>query len=427
MSGLASFLLANGVKVSGSDISKNSNIEELIKNGLQFYLKHDENNITSEIDLVIYSGAIKDDNPEIVKAKRLKTLLIERSEFLGEISKLFNVSIGVAGTHGKTTTTAILSEILMQTKLNPTISIGGNINGLSNFIIGDNKVFICEACEYRESFKFLNCNYAIITNIEADHLDYYKTFENLQNAFINFASNVKQKVVTYKIEYLKNIDAKKVINCGDDFSFEYNYKIIKQEKFKTNFAVYNYSKLVGEYEINLSQEYNIINALLAIVMAYELNVDEKLIKKGLVEFKGVERRNEKLGEICGVPVVADYAHHPTEIKESLQSAKKIFEKVLCVFQPHTYSRTKTLKKEFESCFEKADEVCFFKTYPAREPFDEEGSEKVIFNGCENPNKKLFYDIFELFAYLKQSAKNFDAILVLGAGDLYDIIKKMLIK
>ncbi len=427
MSGLASFLLVNGYHVSGSDISKNSNIEELIKKGLNFHLKHHANNITNEINLVVYSGAIKDDNPEIIRAKMLGILIMERSEFLGEISKLFNVCISIAGTHGKTTTTAILSGIMMQTQLNPTISIGGNIRGLSNFIIGENKLFICEACEYRESFKFLNSGYSIITNIEADHLDYYKTFENLQNAFIKFASNVKQRVVTYKNEFLKNIDAKKIINCGDDFTFEYNYKIIKQEKYKTRFAVFNYSNLIGEYEIYLTQEFNIKNALLAIVMAYQFNISNNLIGKGLLNFNGVERRNEKLGEINGVPLVADYAHHPTEIKESLKGSKSIYNKILCVFQPHTYSRTKSLKKEFENCFEDAKEICFFKTYPAREPYDEKGCEKVIFNGCKNLNKRVFYDENKLFSYLNHNAKNFDVILVLGAGDLYDIIKKMLTK
>ena len=427
MSGLASFLLFNGYNVSGSDIADSEMIAELILNGLNFFSSHNESNINSEIDLIVYSGAIKDNNPELVKAKELKIKVVERSEFLGVLSKLFKNCIAISGTHGKTTTTALLSKIFMQTNLKPTIAIGGVMVDSSNFIIGKNDYFICEACEYRESFKFLKCQNAIITNIEADHLDYYKTFENVQKAFYNFAKRVKCKVVTYKENLLKEKFKKKVINCGDSCYYEYSYKILEKSNDSTIFQVFNYSKSLGQYKILMPQEYNVKNALLAIVMAKQFKIDDEYIKKGLLSFKGVERRNEKIGEINGVPVVADYAHHPSEIKESLKGVKEQFGKVLCVFQPHTYSRTKTLINEFKSCFEVADEVCFFKTYPAREPYDEKGCERIIFENCNNMIKKLFYKEQELFEYIKDNAIHFNAILVLGAGDLYNIIKKMLIK
>ena len=427
MSGLASYLLFNDYCVSGSDVQINDQIENLKNKGLAFFQNHKPENIKDDVDLVVYSGAIKEDNEELIKANQLKIKTMERSEFLGEVAGGFRNTLSVAGTHGKTTTTAYLSYIFMEAKSNPTISIGGNLIGLSNFITGGNEYFICEACEFRESFKYLNSTYAIITNIEADHLDYYKTLSNVKLAFLNFANKVKNKVITYKNDYLKLKLPDKVINCGDNKKYEYSFEIELKNSSGASFKVYNFNKLIGIYKIRQFQDYNIINAFLSVVLAKQFEVSNEIICDALLKFKGVERRNETIGMVSNVPIIADYAHHPTEIEQSLRSSKEIFDKVLCLFQPHTYSRTKSLLNEFKECFRNADQLCFFKTYPARENYDKDGSEKTLFEACLNKDKALFYDENELFSYLKKNVNKFDAVLVLGAGDLYDIMKKMLIK
>ena len=422
MSGFAKFLLFRGKIVSGSDLKKNDIIEDLEKNGLIFFNNHSEKNITKDIDLVVYSGAIQENNSELKMAKKLKIPCIERSLFLGAFSKLFKKVIAISGSHGKTTTTALLGKILLASNLNPTIALGGEYSDLNcNFILGGSNILVCEACEYRESFKYLKPDISVITNIEPEHLDYYKNFNNELSAFCNFANSSKISIVDENCDILSTS-----IKVGKNEKSNYCYSGICYNNGKAFFNVYCNKKLIGNFSVGLLGEHNVKNALFAIVVSLELGIDKTTIQIGLDSFKGVKRRNEFLTQIDNTPIVCDYAHHPTEIMASISNAKLQFKKIMCVFQPHTYSRTSTLIEDFKGAFDQAYELVLFKTYAAREKYDSNGSEVRLFQEVNIKRKKLFMRDLELIRYIKTKAKNFDLVLVLGAGDIYDIIKENLV-
>ena len=429
MSGLAKFLLINGVKVSGSDLVETSITKELIELGLVFYSHHSAENIDKDTQMVVFSGAIKQDNVEILKARDMGIEVLERSEFLGLFSKLFKNVLAISGSHGKTTTTAFLSKILLKAGLNPTIALGGEFADLNtNFVIGKREYLVCEACEYRESFNYLNPTFSVITNVEAEHLDYYKTKENVEEAFVKFGNLAKNKIVCFEsCKKVLNKCNKDLIVCGKSIFNDYSYIYIEETQSGQRFKVLKRGKLFGYFEINLKGEYNLKHALLSIAVSDLIGVKVNDIRAGLLDFKGVKRRNELIGKIDNVSVVADYAHHPTEIKNSLKNAKEHYGKVLCIFQPHTFSRTKTLMSEFMDAFNDCDNVFVFKTYPAREKYNAKANGKVLCDAIKNENKKYFANKQKLIKEIFEQAKNFNLVLVLGAGDIYEIIKKSLNK
>ena len=425
MSGLCKISHILGAKVSGSDISINEEIIKLRALNIKVYNTHSESNINKDIDLVVYSGAINNQNPEILEAKSLGIRCMERSQFLGIISQLFDSTIAIAGTHGKTTTTSMIGTILEYAGYNPTIHLGGeSINLRDNTIIGDNKYFVVEACEYRESFRFLKPEILVVTNIEADHLDYYKDIKDITRAFVRLNKQSKFLIRNESVELKSNNE----FIIGRDFR-------ISREVFENNgytFDVYYHDSYYNTFRLNMIGHHNVVNSLHAIAVCHKLGVDKETIKLGLDKYAGVKRRYEKIGVSEGVPIIIDYAHHPTEIASSIRGIEEVYGNVLYVFQPHTYSRTITLMRDFVDVLQ-GKNLIIYKTYPARENEIVGGRAIDLFD--EIINKNLYKGSTNLLEYVEDlnllrnkidnliSCNKYDCVLILGAGDLAEKMRK----
>lgn len=428
MSAIALFCDRFGAIVTGVDACENLETKKLREYGIEVNIGHNEKNVTTGIDFVVYSGAIKEDNVELVKAKNLNIPCMERSEFLGVLSKMYERSIVVSGTHGKTTTTAMLGDIFIRAGLHPSIHLGGESVAFGNSVIGNFGVFLTEGCEYRNSIKYLSPTTSVITAIELDHTDYYQDLQEVESAFLNLANNTTENVVVFdNIEFAKKITAKvNVVNVGFGQNFDVsgqNLRLLDNGCY--SFDVY-YNGYVGTFKSNVVGLYNAQNMLCAVAVALLYDIDVSTIYNSCRNFLGVKRRFEKVGDVRDVPVICDYAHHPTEIKNSINTATSIYGKITVIFQPHTYSRTIGLKKEFVKCFSLANSVAIFKTYPAREKYMVGGSAKELFRSIRHIHKVYLDNRKALKEYLYEADLN-NCVLVLGAGDIYEIIKKIIKK
>lgn len=420
MSSLAQICLAFGATVSGSDLQINDEVKKLSKMGALIFHGHSKKNISKHYDYVVFSGAVKNDNVEYVTAKKTSQNLVERSEFLGIISEIYGKTIAISGTHGKTTTTALVAEMLIQFGLNPTVHIGGETSEFGNVRVGNIGYFVTEGCEYRNSIRFLKPQIGLVTNIELDHTDYYKNYTEIENAFLNFAENVQEKIVVFENnEFAKKINSKSyIITAGFGDGYDVAGKnLVKNADGTFSFDVF-FDGYIGRFRTNQIGLHNAKNALSAVAVGLLVGVDYGTMYRVISTFKGVKRRMEKIGEYNGVPVICDYAHHPSEIKNSISSVKLNFNRVLVVFQPHTFSRTIGLKTEFKKCFASADGLVIFKTYPAREKYIVGGSAKELFNEIPHKSKEYCDTIVSLKSVF-ENAKNYDVILILGAGDIYE--------
>ena len=425
MSGLAQIAIHNGAKVSGSDLSLSAETDKLQKLGAKICLGHHAENITPSINLLIHTSAVKENNPELVKARDLGIQVMERAEFLGIIASGYKKVIAVAGTHGKTTTTAMLAEIFTLAGRQPTIHLGGESIGLKgNTIIGTDEYFIVEACEYKESFRFLRPYIGIITNIEADHLDYYKDYEDIRSAFVRFASR-SEKLISLAEDKLIHSDNQTINDVW----------AVENVEFTGNgytFEVYHKGKFFYSFRINMIGRHNVTNSLFAIATAYECGIAKDIIKQSLEKFRGVERRYEQIYQFSnGCKVIIDYAHHPTELDASIKGISDVFSRILYVFQPHTYTRTKALFGEFLNVLNKIPNLVIFATYPARETIVAGGTamdlyREITYQGeSKNKTTKEYFDeVGDLSDFLDTVSDNFDCILVLGAGDLAEKLKKI---
>ena len=385
------------------------------------------NNIKDDTNFVVYSGAIHEDNPELKKARSQSIPCYERSEFLGALAKQYANSIVIAGTHGKTTTTAMIGEIFLNGNLYPSIHLGGESVAFGNYVIGNHDYFITEGCEYRNSIQYLKPNTSIIIAIELDHTDCYHNYEEIESSFLNLANNTTENVIVFEnISFSNKIQTKvRVINVGFGEEYEVSGRNLKKlSNGSYSFDVY-YQGYKGKFQSNTVGLHNAKNALCALALALTYEIDLGTIYSALAHFKGVKRRFEKVGDINEVPIICDYAHHPTEIINSINTAKQIYGKVSVIFQPHTYSRTIGLKNEFKKAFNKADELAIFKTYPAREKYIVGGSAKELFNEISHKNKTYLENRKAIKNYIENI--NTHCVLVLGAGDIYDIVKKILKK
>lgn len=425
MSGLCKISHNLGAKVSGSDISYNEEIAKLRALNIKVFSTHSKSNINKDIDLVVYSGAINNQNPEILEAKRLGIKCMERSQFLGIISRLFDSTIAISGTHGKTTTTSMIGTILESAGYKPTIHLGGeSINLADNTIIGDNKYFVVEACEYRESFRFLKPEILVVTNIEADHLDYYKDIKDITRAFVRLNKKSKFLIRNDTVE----VKSSKEYVIGKDFR-------ISREVFENNgytFDVYFHDSYFYTFRLNMIGHHNVINALCAIAVCYKLGVDREVIRAGLDKYAGVKRRYERIGLTNTTPIIIDYAHHPTEIANSIKGIEEVYSNILYIFQPHTYSRTITLISDFVDVLQERD-LLLYKTYPAREKEIVGGRAIDLFDNIMDRN--LYKGSTKLLEYVEDIdvlrsridnlilSNNFDCVLILGAGDLAEKMRK----
>ena len=421
MSALAMLTKTQNVIVAGSDM----NVSPLSKNlekCISIYYGHKKSNIIRfKPDLVVYTGAIPKDNPELKFALENGIQCIERSVYLGEICNNYKHVIAISGTHGKTTTTAMIGEIFLKANLNPTIHVGGEVVNLkSNLYIGGLDYFITEACEYKKSFEHIKSETAIITTIECDHMDCYKDYDDLLLSFNNFANMSKQVLIKGDNGLIKQLDNKHIFTFGTDDS---NYYIDNLEVINDGyqFDVVKDNQFYSTFCIHLMGEYNVYNALIAIAVADMYGISVAHIYSALSNFKGVLRRNEMLGYVNKIPVYADYCHHPTEIKNSIASFLTHYKRIICIFQPHTYTRTLTLFNDFLKCFDGVKQLVIYKTYPAREEYIERGSETYLYNHIKHRNKRLIMSSQNLIKYVN-NVTDADVIVVLGAGDVYSIVK-----
>ncbi len=441
MSAIAVFLKSFGLNVYGSDELTSGEIYDKLKSfGVKIF-----SNLTDEAisaikpDVFIYSVAIKEDNPEFQYAINNNLEIYSRGYALGEIAKKYKKTIAISGSHGKTTTTSLVSHILESANLDPTCHIGGiakNFN--SNYQLGKkNEIFVSEACEYYDSFLNFTPYISVILNIGEDHLDYFKTVNNLKKSFKKFAENtandgflIVNKDDESVMEIAKHQKNKKVVTYSiDDATADVyisNYR--KLYGGKMVFDCVYYGNTISEIYLPLVGKHNLYNALVAIIIAKIFNIDDYWVRQSIASFEGVARRYEYVGRINGASVIHDYAHHPDEISAVIEETKSITEgNVIVVFQPHTYSRTKALWEEFLTTLKKAYRTILYPIYSAREePVEGVTSEDLCNYICENGGACYFVPDFEnLYELLKRLIKPNDAVLVLGAGDIVNFTKYLL--
>lgn len=439
MSGIAEVLINLDILVSGSDIYENDYVQHLKDIGAEIYIGHSKDNLKN-VDVVVKSTAVKDSNIEIKTAKKLNIPVIPRVEMLAELMRL-KYSVAVAGSHGKTTTTSLISLLLSAGKLDPTIVIGGRFNNIgSGAKLGKSDLLVAEADESDGSFLKLFPIITVITNVDNDHLDYYKTVSKIKKAFIEFANKVPfyGNVVICNEgsncrEIIKKIN-KKVITYGFTKESDVYATNIKFRDFRSSFDLYYFKSKIGNIKLNVPGKHNILNVLAAITVSQEFNIDIDTIKNTLNQYKGVQRRFQIKGEVDNIFVIDDYAHHPTEIFRTLESAKLgCKRKLLCIFQPHRYTRTKLLYKEFGKAFFNADELIITDIYPASEkPIKGVTSELIIKSLEKNgyKNVKHISDHDEIVEYVFSNLKNNMTIMTLGAGHIWRVaetIAKRLLK
>ncbi len=418
MSALALYLYQNNFSVEGSDKSLSEQVINLKNKGIKVYLESNLNAIKSS-DIIVYSSSISKDNVEYQTAIKLKKAIYKRSQLLNLISNSFKESIGIAGSHGKTSTTAILSHILYKANKSFTTHIGGYDDTFSNlYTNGEKEIFLSEVCEFDKSINDITSTYALVTNVDNDHLDCYESEEEISKTFYNYLDRAKYKIINVEDKYLKNYVGKNVITYGIN-SGDVHTKNLKSLLGKYSFDVIIKGENKGRIVLNVFGKTAVYNTLASISIAYLLNVSFKDILNGISSYSGVKRRFEYIGKYKNKRIICDYAHHPTEISECIKTAKDVFKNnCLFIFQPHTYSRTKLLFNKFLSVLYD-ENVVIYKTYGAREEY-------LYYSSGEYLASELSKEYLENENQLKDKIKNAKEsnIVLIGAGDLYDIAKSI---
>ena len=440
MSGLSLIMKGMGFNVQGSDVSNNKNIERLKKNKIKVSIKHSKKNI-KKATIIVVSSAIKKNNLELIEAKKRHLPIYKRGEMLAHIVSLTK-NIVVTGSHGKTTTTSLLASIFSKTKLDPTIINGGVLNSLNNSAkLGKSDWCILEADESDGSFIHVPPTYSIITNIDREHMDFYKSIDDLKNLFTKFINKVPSFGKSFiciddknNCELLKKIKIKNYYTYGTNNKAQFYIKNIKQAKefseYDLNIKLYGKKNiLIKKVRIPLLGIHNIRNSTAALAIAYTIGISKEIIKKGLREFKGVQRRFNKIFTYQKANFYDDYAHHPTEIKEVLNGVKAAYKnnEVVCVFQPHRISRLKDLKKEFSESFKKADTVILCPVYAAGEKiklgFNYYNFAKEI---IKKSKVKLFMvnNQYQLAKFIKNNIHGKKIVIGMGAGTISTWMKEL---
>ncbi|MBI2046444.1 MAG: UDP-N-acetylmuramate--L-alanine ligase [Parcubacteria group bacterium] len=440
VSALARFFLSRGARVSGSDGRDGAWRKPLEDEGARIFIGHDSKNIPADCDLVIYSSAVPEDNPERREVSRRGIAQKTYAEGLGEAMKEYPVRIAVSGTHGKTTTTALIGLIFEEAKKDPMVIVGGKVPSWgSNFRNGQGDIAVAEACEYERAFDALSPTVAIVNNIEADHLDYYRDISDIENAFGDFVSRLpKNGLLIYNADDER---ARKIAlrsPCKKiSFSVDGDAGIIARNRTIENggqsFEVWKEGVLLGRVTLHVPGTFNISNALAALSCALAYGVSFSEAKKTLEAFLGSWRRFEKVGEIDGKPIISDYAHHPTAVRETIAAAKEFFpgKKILAVFQPHQRDRTLKLFDEFTSAFDGAEGVILSEIYDVagRNETEKEISSKELAGALQkrNPKQDIVYarDLAETKKMIQEKIGDFDALVIMGAGDIDTIARDVI--
>ncbi len=431
MSGLAEIVLERGYQVSGSDRVESINIQKLRKKGADIYIGHDAHNLHSDTHLVVYTLAIANDNPEYLKALELGIPVMERGHFLGLMTREHEYSICVAGTHGKTTTTSMIAHVFLHANLDPSIHIGGNLPVLgSNVRSSNSPYFVTEACEYHENFLNLSPYAGVVLNIEAEHLDYFKDIDDVILAFKKFIKLIpKEGFAVVCAESKPALIAAESADCnvytyGFSDGCDFQAKDMQYRENETFFNVYMNGEFLTDIVLKVPGRHNVLNALATCAVCIKMGCSSESVKDGLRDFVSPDRRFQKRGYLNGAPIIDDYAHHPTEIKATLDSAKQVTKgKVFCVFQPHTYSRAKAFGDDFATALKDADDLVVTDIYAAREKNPGDISSQMLNDKflAKGINTKYISDFKDIAEYLKKEVKEDDTVLLLGAGNVNDII------
>ena len=446
MSGIAELFLDKGFKVKGSDLHESTVTKRLEGLGVKIFYSQETVNIAPDIGLVVYTAAIHEDNPEFMRAKELNIPMLDRAECLGQIMSHYKNAVAVSGTHGKTTTTSMLSYVYLEAGLDPTISVGGILSGINgNMRLGKSENFIMEACEYADSFLHFTPTTAIVLNVEAEHLDFFGTLENERLSFSKFIDLLPKNgllVINNEIDEIN-----KLIQNSNIRVVNYGLKSIegKEPNYTAENITYNdfgfasYDLIVrgenkGRVELSVTGEHNVANSLAVIAASlepsevYKQGIDLEKIKQGIKKYTGTERRFQYKGKRDGYTIIDDYAHHPTEIRATLLAAKRVkHNRLIVAFQPHLYSRTKTFLHEFAEVLSNADIVIFAEIYAAREenPGDI-SSDNIREIMSKNGQEAYFFKTFEeIEKFLIHTCKEGDLLITMGAGDIVKVGENML--
>ncbi len=436
MSGLAEILLKEQFHISGSDAKESELTEKLTSLGADISYGQRASNIKEGIDAVVYTAAIHPDNPELQAAKERQIPTLTRAELLGQIMDNYQDSIAVSGTHGKTTTTSMITEILLEACTDPTISIGGILKSIDgNIRVGKSNVFLTEACEYTNSFLNFYPKYALILNIEEDHMDFFKNLEHIRHSFHQFAGNVlaegtlilNSEIPDYQ-ELTKDLKCKVLTYGLTPSDSYYADNITFNTKGCGNFTLMCKDHTIGMISMSVPGEHNVSNAVAACALALEMGLSFDCIQAALTHFGGTARRFEHKGQLGGITIIDDYAHHPTEIKATLKAAKNCGQnRIICVFQPHTYTRTKAFLKEFAQALSAADLIILADIYAAREQntigISSQDLQQELQNlGCEC---HYFPSFDEIENFLLKKCMNGDLLITMGAGDIVQVGEHLL--
>lgn len=431
MSGLAEILLEEGFTISGSD-SKHSELTDILAaKGATIYIGQKASNIEVKPSLVVYTAAIHEDNEEYAAVKQAGIPMLSRAQLLGQIMDNYEQSVAIAGTHGKTTTTSMISQIMLAAKADPTISVGGILASISgNIRVGNSEVFVTEACEYTNSFLNFYPKYSIITSVEAEHMDFFKDIDDIRCSFHSFAENTASDgalIINGEIESLASITDNlscNVITYGlcetDDF---YAKNVTFDDHACATYIAVRKGEELGTVKLMVPGMHNVANSLASIALCLDMGLSLDVILTGLSQFGGTKRRFEYKGTFRGVTVIDDYAHHPTEVAATLTAATNYpHNRIICVFQPHTYSRTKAFLKDFASVLSMADIVVLADIYAAREKNTIGIKSTAILDELVKLGTNAYYfpTFEEIENFLLKECINNDLLITMGAGDVYQI-------
>ena len=431
MSGLAEILLSRNFPVSGSDSHESALTEQLAAQGAVVHYPQMAENITDDIDVVVYTAAIHPDNPEFRAAQEKNLPMLTRAQLLGEIMRNYKEAINVSGTHGKTTTTSMITEILLEAHKDPTVSVGGMLKDIGgNIRVGGQETFVVEACEYTNSFLSFFPTIEVILNVEADHLDFFKDIDDIRHSFKLFAEKLPEDgllVINKDIkhsEYFTQALKCRVVTFGHEKDADYTANFISYDKFAhPSYTLFYKGEELARVELGVTGEHNIYNSLAAVAVARSLDIPMEVILRGLKRFTGTDRRFQKKGSVNGFTIIDDYAHHPQEIAATIEAAKKYpHRKLWIVFQPHTYSRTAALLDDFAGALSQADEIVLADIYAAREKNTIGISSDDLRKHMLEQNTNVYYipKFEDIEDFLLQHVEEGDVLITMGAGDIYKV-------
>lgn len=435
MSGIAEVLHENGFVVTGSDMGEGSVIDYLKHLGIRVDSKHEAKNVENA-DLVVYSSAIPYDNPELVEARARRIPVIRRAEMLGELMRM-KYTLAISGTHGKTTTTSIVGEIWEAAGLDPTIIVGGVVKGKgSGAKVGKGDYLIAESDEFDRSFLSMMPSSAIVTNIDADHLDTYENIDEIKEAFVQFVNKIPfygQAILCIddpNVQQIYSKVRKPVITYGFSRQAKYHIDNLRFEKGYPHFEIFKDGNSLGEFQLQIPGRHNVLNATAAVALAMEEGIDVEVARRAVAAFEGVQRRFEFLGEKNDVLVFDDYAHHPTEATATLQGFRDAFpgRRVIVAFQPHLFSRTRDQHDAFGSAFANCDVLLCTDIYPARERPIEGVTGALVSDSAlafGHRNARFVGDQMNLLPILKEELKPGDVVVLMGAGNIWKLGQKIL--